>query len=48
MAAASAAAAEGTNTMVRGGGASSPALFRSVRICRDSAMSFRRRGTTRL
>mmetsp|Transcript_4486 Transcript_4486/g.18428 ORF Transcript_4486/g.18428 Transcript_4486/m.18428 type:complete len:204 (+) Transcript_4486:828-1439(+) len=46
VAAASAAAAEGTNTMVLGGGASSPAFFRSDRICLASATSFRTLGTT--
>ena len=42
MAAASAAAAEGTNTIVRGGGATSPAAARSSRICRASATSLAR------
>ena len=45
-AAASAAAAEGTKTIVLGGGASSPAFLRSARICLANATSFRTRGTT--
>ena len=45
-AAAMAASAEGTNTIVRGGGASSPAVLTSLRICLASATSLRILGTT--